>query len=874
MTGDEIRRAFLQFFETRGHTVIPGSSLVPQDDPTLLLTSAGMVQIKPYFMGLATPPSPRLASCQKCFRTSDIDSVGDNTHLTFFEMLGNFSVGDYFKKEAISWAWEFVMQWLKLPAERLWITILLDDDEAHDYWVQTGVDGGRIVRLGEEDNFWGPAGDSGPCGPCSEILYDFGEEFGCGKPDCGPECDCGRFSEIWNLVFTQYNQDRAGNRTPLPKPNIDTGMGLERVAAIMQGKTSVYDTDLLAPVVAEVAKLTGKKYGSRQTDDRYMRIAAEHSRGITFLIADGVTPGNEGRGYVLRRILRRASMFGRKLGFEEPFVTRVADAVVQKMGDVYPEVRMNRELILSILGLEEERFGQALSTGLNWLDRIMERAKSEGESRIHGEDVFMLYDTYGFPKELTAEIASERGFEVDLDGFEDEMETQRERARAAQKFTLGDRAGLGSYEGLGVGPTPFVGYEEWRHECTVVALIVAGAPVDVASQDDEVEIILSETPFYGEMGGQVGDSGDIRSDRGKVSIRQAVRLEADVIVHQGRVIEGQIAVGDSVQAEVDLLRRLDIARNHTATHLLQAALRAVLGQHVRQSGSLVAPERFRFDFTHLEAVSREQLLEVQHIVNAKIRENLPVIGVNTSYEQALSRGAIALFGEKYGDTVRMVQIGDPPFSIELCGGTHVAATGEIGLMCIIAEGSIGSGMRRIEAVTGTGAEKFVEQRFSVLEDVAQGLQTSPDSVGDRLSATLAELDSERKRAAALERRLARHMAESLLSEVEVVDGINVISAMVAATSPEAMREMGDLLKERLGSGVIVLAAVCNDRPNFVAMVTPDLLKKGLHAGEIVRHLAKATGGGGGGRPELGQGSGKDKRKVKEALGLVKGLLPH
>lgn len=868
MTGDEIRKAFLQFFEGKGHTVIPSSSLVPQDDPTLLLTSAGMVQVKPYFLGLAVPPNPRLASCQKCFRTSDVDSVGDNTHLTFFEMLGNFSVGDYFKKEAINWAWEFVIQWLKLPPDRLWITVFLDDDEASTYWQETGVPEERIVRLGEEDNFWGPAGDSGPCGPCSEILYDFGEEFGCGKPDCGPACECDRFTEIWNLVFTQYDQDTEGKRIPLPKPNIDTGMGLERVAAIMQGKTSVYETDLFAPIVARIEALSGKEYGQDETVDRAMRIVAEHGRAVTFLIADGVVPSNEGRGYVLRRVLRRASLFGRKLGVEEAFLTRLADVVVQKMGHIYPELKMNQEVIGNIINLEEERFGQTLGTGLNWLDRIMEKA-GKG-NRIRGEDIFMLYDTYGFPKELTAEIAAERGFSVDLEGFEQEMERQRERARAAQKFGPGDK------RALGISQTRFVGYEKWRHKSVVVGLQVDWKQVDSASEGDEVEVILKETPFYGEMGGQVGDTGEIRSDQGKVTVSQTtrplMRPLPEIIVHQGKVTEGHIAVNDRVEAEVDIARRLDIARNHTATHLLQAALREVLGEHVRQSGSLVAPDRFRFDFTHLESLRKDQLLEVQHIVNEKIRQNLPVVARNVSYDEATSKGAVALFGEKYGDTVRMVEVGDPPISRELCGGTHVSSTGEIGLLHITAESSIGSGMRRIEAVTGRGAERFIEQRLSTLEMLAQELEASPDTVQSKLSATLAELDRERKRAPALERELARGRAESLLSQVEVVDGINVISAAVPATSFEAMREMGDLLKQGLGSGVVVLGTVYDDRPNFVAMVTPDLVAKGFHAGELVKQVAQICGGGGGGRPEMGQGSGTDKSKVDEALRLVTGLV--
>jgi alanyl-tRNA synthetase len=892
VTGDEIREAFLRFFEGKGHKRLQSSPLIPQGDPTMLLTTAGMVQIKPYFLGLATPPNPRLASCQKCFRTTDIEAVGDTKHLTFFEMLGNFSVGDYFKREAIGWAWEFVTQWLKLPPERLWITIFLDDEEAFKYWQEVGVPAERIVRFGEKDNFWGPAGDSGPCGPCSEIIYDFGEEFGCGKPDCGPGCDCPRFSEIWNLVFTQYNQDKEGQRTPLPKPNIDTGMGLERTAAVMQGKISVYETDLFTPIVARVCELAGKQYGQDEAVDRAIRIVAEHARGIPFLIADEVVPSNEGRGYVLRRVLRRATRFGRKLGLGKPFLNgkvvmnerlrkmlsrlggspsiflaETASTVIGEMGHLYPELVSNQDFIFRVINLEEERFGQTLDTGLNWLDRIMERAEEKREKRIGGDEVFMLYDTYGFPKELTAEIAAERGFSVDMEGFEQKMERQR---------LTGKVRGKASVKGeLSIIPrsTDFVGYESLKHESTIVVLLrdsesVEKGQVDSVSKGQDVGVILRQTPFYGEMGGQVGDTGEIRSSEGKVAVLNTLirRMEGtrEHVVHQGKVVEGQISVGDVVEAEVDASRRLDIARNHTATHLLQAALRAVLGEHVRQSGSLVAPDRLRFDFTHLGSISKEQLAEIQRLVNEKIRENLPVKVIeDIAYTEALSMGAIALFEEKYGEKVRVLKIGDPPFSMEVCGGTHVKSTGEIGFFHVTTEGSIGSGMRRIEAVTGRGAERFLEQRLSTLEALAQELEASPEEAQGKLSATLAELDRERKRALAFERKLAAKEAEDL--RVKTIEGVNLVSGKVSVESPEAMRAMGDRLKERLGSGVIVLGAIYNDRPNFMAMVTPDLVAKGFHAGEIVKQIAMATGGGGGGRAELGQGSGKDSTKLDEAL---------
>jgi len=686
VTGDQIREAFLRFFEEKKHRIISSSPLVPRSDPTLLLTTAGMVQIKPYFLGLAVPPSPRLASCQKCFRTTDIDSVGDSKHLTFFEMLGNFSVGDYFKKEAIDWAWEFVTERLKLKPERLWVTIYLDDDESFSYWREVGFPEKRIVRLGEEDNFWGPAGNSGPCGPCSEIHYDFGEEAGCGKPDCGPGCDCGRFSEIWNLVFTQYNQDTDGKRAPLPKPNIDTGMGLERVAAVMQGVSSVYDTDLFIPLRDKICALTRVKYGKDETADQAVRIVAEHGRGITFLIADGVMPSNEGRGYVLRRVLRRACFFGRKLGTEEPFLSQIAETVIAKMGQIYPELVKNQNLIQEVVETEEEKFISTLDTGINLVEKAIDEAVNQGRDYITGEEVFKFWDTYGFHPELTAEITQERELTVDLDGFEAEMEKQRERARAGHKFS--SDKGVGKDEATAIykpEPTNFVGYDKLQSSSKVNYMLdqESGRSIKSAGKGQKVAVVLAETPFYGDMGGQVGDTGKITADSSQIDVTNTVwspygDLAEGAIVHLGQVVKGTISVGDSVEAEVDADRRLDIARNHTATHLLQAALRQVLGSHVSQRGSQVHPEEFRFDFSHLKAINKQQLHDIQHIVNERIRQSLTVKSKTALYKQAVDDGAIALFDEKYGDTVRVLQIGEPPISAELCGGTHVKSTGEIG----------------------------------------------------------------------------------------------------------------------------------------------------------------------------------------------------
>ncbi len=872
MTSDEIRAAFLDFFESKGHKIIPSSSLIPQGDPTLLLTSAGMVQFKPYFLGEALPPGRRLASCQKCFRTTDIESVGDSTHLTFFEMLGNFSIGDYFKQEAIGWAWEFVTQRLKLPVERLWISIFLDDDESFHYWRELNVPEERILRFGEEDNFWGPAGDSGPCGPCSEIFYDFGEEVGCRRASCAPGCDCGRFTEIWNLVFPQYNQDKDGHRTLLPKPGIDTGMGLERTAAALQGKTSVYETGLFASLLDNISKYIGKKYGSDDEVDKAMRVVVEHGRALTFLIADGVMPSNEGRGYVLRRLLRRAALFGRRLGLDKPFLNQIAGATGGSMAKVYPELQQRQNFIYQVIETEEAQFRQTLNTGLELLDGIMEEAASKEKNKISGKEAFKLYDTYGFPVELTMEIAAGRGFSVNLEGFEREMEKQRERAKAAKEPVLLDEKTITVHPKQWETEPSFVGYHNLRHKSVIINLLADKKSIETVQKGQEASLILKETPFYGEMGGQAGDTGEIRSSTGCFSVINTVRVPPDIAVHQGHVTEGSLTVGDKVEAEVDRERRLDIARNHTATHLLQAALRQVLGEHIQQRGSLVAPERLRFDFSHLTAMTREEIGEVQRIVNARIRQNLAVYDEEIPYKQAIEEGAIALFDEKYGDMVRVLKIGKPHISAELCGGTHVNTTGETGFFQIISEGSIGAGLRRIEAATGREAEKYIAQRLSDLEKIAEYLDTELDDVLDKAHSLSIELKNERRQTLALERELSRKIAESLLNQAEIVKGVRVLVARVPPSRIQALREMSDLLREQLKSVVVVLGTVYEDNPVFLAAVTPDLVAKGYNAGEIVKQVAAVTGGGGGGKVTLAQAGGKYKDKLDEALRLVKSLI--
>ena len=869
MTSDEIRAGFLSFFEEKGHRVIPSSSLIPQGDPTLLLTTAGMVQFKPYFLGQETPPNRRLASCQKCFRTTDIESVGDTGHLTFFEMLGNFSIGDYFKQEAISWGWEFVTQRLKLPPERLWITIYLDDDESFGYWQEIGVPEGKILRYGEEDNFWGPAGNSGPCGPCSEIHYDFGEDVGCGQSSCAPNCECGRFSEIWNLVFTQFNQEETGSRTPLPKPHIDTGMGLERATAAVLDTKSVYETDLFAPLKECVYGLTGKKYGTDSDSDNAIRVATEHGRAISFIIADGVIPANDGRGYVLRRLLRRGALFGRKLGLDKPFLTNIAEATVERMGKIYPELKQRQNFIFKVIRLEEERFEETLNTGLEIIDNIINKKPSQSRGEISGRDAFKLYDTYGFPVELTREIVARSDLSVDMEGFETEMEKQRQRARATHKFELKESVRL---DGLNIPETSFIGYSDLKHKSNIIKIAVDNSPVEITGEGEKADIILDTTPFYGEMGGQAGDTGEIIGRAGRFTITDTVRIPPNIVVHRGTVTEGRFKVNDEVKAEVDRERRLDIARNHTATHLLHSALRQVLGTHVEQRGSLVAPDRLRFDFSHLIAMTKEEINQVQHIINEKIRHNLNVYSEETSYKKAIENGAIALFNEKYGDAVRVMKIGEPAISAELCGGTHVMSTGEIGYFNIISESSIGAGLRRIEAITGRGAEVLINQHLSSLENIAQSLESSTETVSDKVNNLLNELDNERKRALSMEREINRISANDLLSHVETVNGIKMIAAKIPPARIETLREISDHLREKMKSGIIVLGSVYNDKPVFLTVVTPDLVERRYHAGEIVKKVAELTGGSGGGRPSLAQAGGKNTVKIDEALSQVKILI--
>ena len=913
--GDSIRSSFIRFFEEREHLHMPSASLIPAGDPTLLFTSAGMVPFKPFFMGEQTPPRRRLTSCQKSFRTTDIDEVGDHKHLTFFEMLGNFSIGDYFKQDAVAFAWDLCTGLFGLEPERMYVTVHLDDDEAYDIWHdEIGIPPERIYRYGNSDNWWGPAGLEGPTGPCSELHYDGGAEKGIGQhretdemmtPDeltallrreadegipadpggCHPNCDCERFVELWNLVFMQFYQDLDGVRTPLPAPSVDTGMGLERAAAVLQNKPNVYETDLFRPIIDAVCRLTGREYGDDADTDYALRVVAEHARAASVLISDGVVPSNSERGYVLRRIIRRAIRYGRQLGLDGPFMTDVASAVIDRFAAAYPALDENRDFIRRVVGIEEERFAETFERGNNILRNILTTTPPEDMQFISGNDAFVLYDTYGFPPELVDEIGRrEYGLSVDMDGFNAEMEAKRERDRAGHQVT-GSMEIVTAYENLGAGHTAFDGYYKTSIESRILGILRDGEAVGQATRGQQVEIVLAETCFYAEGGGQVGDRGVIAGPNGRVNVEDTQSPVAGLIVHRGVVAEGDIALGDAVTGQVEAERRLDASRNHSGTHLLHAALRSILGPHVRQAGSLCDTGRLRFDFNHVGAMTSDEQLAVQSLANHKIRENLAVTAHETTYADAVREGALAFFGDRYGDVVRVVRMAGAdsdsnsnghdhadPFSFEVCGGTHVHATGQVGTLVVLGESSIGGGMRRIEAVTGRAAEELVVQQSATLQAISQKLQAPIHELEARLDAYMADTDILRRRLAETERVGLRAEAESLLGRVRDVDGVKLVASATSANNVEAMREMGDYLKQKLDSVVVALGAVIDGAPMIVTMVTPDLVDRGLHAGNIARDSAKLMGGGGGGRPESAQAGGRQPDRLGAALDAVSGLV--
>lgn len=871
MTTAEIREKYLKFFEEKGCKRMPSSSLIP-DDPSLLLTSAGMVQFKPYFLHQKEldPQYIGTTTVQKCVRTNDIDNIGDARHLSFFEMLGNFSFGKYFKNEMCTWAYEFSTEVLGLPKEKLYFTVFEDDDETIEIWKSLGVEDSHISRLGEDDNFW-RAGPTGPCGPCSEIYFDQGPEVGCGSPDCAPGCDCDRFLEYWNCVFTQFDGQEDGTLAPLPSKNIDTGMGLERIAAIMQGVTNNYDTDVLRSLIAVGERLSGKEYKTDADVDKSLRIISDHSRSVTFMIADGILPSNEGRGYVLRRLLRRAIQKAHTVGIEGPFLNEYVDEIVKLMGDVYPEIVDNRELIRRVILSEEERFGATLRQGQVYLVEAFE--KLEGDT-LSGEQAFTLHDTYGFPVEVTEEMCADRGVKVDMEGFERCMEAQRERARAANVKDA--EAAWSTYGGVHadilkeVGATEFVGYDRMSASSGVRALIKEGQRVDSIAAGDTAEIVLGLTPFYAEMGGEVGDTGVIEGEGFKAEVVDTKAPEKGLTCHNVKVVEGELHVGDTVRAVVDELRRKRISRNHTCTHLLHAALRQVLGDHVKQAGSYVGLDRLRFDFTHFEGVTPEQLAEVERVANEQIMNAVPMSTYETSLDAARESGVTALFGEKYGDTVRVVEAGE--FSRELCGGCHVANTAEIGFVKIVSESSVGANLRRIEAVTSFDALAYMNKVEEELKETAAELRVPLFDVSERTAANIATIkDFEAKRKANKKMAAEGSIVEYLENMVNV--GYPLIVARIDGLDAGGLRNAWDILRGRMPEpGACVIGTINNGKPVLMAAATDEAVAAGFNAGNVIKAIAGNIKGGGGGKPTMAQAGGKDAAGIDAALDAARELL--
>ncbi len=868
MKSSEIRKAFLDYFASKGHEVVRSSPLIPRHDPTLLFTNAGMVQFKSVFLGEETLDYKRAATCQKCLRAggkhSDLENVGHTArHHTFFEMLGNFSFGDYFKREAIEFAWELLTDWYRLSKEKLWVTIYEEDDEAEKLWQEAvGVSADRIVRLGAKDNFWQMA-DTGPCGPCSEILIDQGEGVGCGTEDCRPGCDCDRYLELWNLVFMQFNRDDRGRLTPLPSPSIDTGMGLERISAVLQGKLNNFDSDLFSDITSAISSFTGVPYGKSHSTDTSIRVIADHVRACAFLLADGLMPSNEGRGYVLRRIIRRAARHARLLGTGDPLLCRLIEPVASTMGDAYPELNEEKDRAAKILKIEEERFARTLEQGMRMLDELLAKLKASGKKKIPGSEIFKLYDTFGFPLDLTRDIAQDSGFEMDEKGFNAALQEQRERARASW---VGEEEAIDSkYRELlsESGSTEFVGYDTFETESVVKAIMKNGSVVEELFEGEEAEVFLDRTPFYGESGGQVGDTGSMISEKVKMSVEDTKKPLDGLYSHRVKVRRGTLKVWMKVIAKVDAQRRKDIMRNHTATHLLQAALRSVLGEHVKQAGSLVEPERFRFDFTHFTALTQEEIEAIESFVNEKIVENIGVEAREMDINEAISEGAMALFGEKYGERVRVVKV--PSVSAELCGGTHEKATGETGAFVIVSEGSVASGIRRIEGLTGLRAFEYLRNRSRELKEIGAVLKTDkPLDEVKRAQERIKSLEKEMEKSAA---SADRDLAAPLLESARTVGGVKVVSARVDGLEQKRLRGLADNVRDRIGSGVLVIASVTEGQAAIVAMVTKDLSKR-YHAGNILKAVAEAAGGRGGGKLDMAQGGTRDIEKLDSALDKV------
>ena len=870
---NELREMYLSFFETKGHLRLPSFSLIPQNDASLLLINSGMAPMKPYFTGEQEPPRHRVTTCQKCIRTGDIENVGKTArHGTYFEMLGNFSFGDYFKREAIHWSWEFLTspEWVGIDPDRLYPSIYQDDDEAFEIWnKEIGIPAERIFRFGKEDNFWEHG--SGPCGPCSEIYYDRGEEYGCGKPGCTVGCDCDRYMEVWNNVFSQFNNDGHGNYTELKQKNIDTGMGLERLACVVQGVGSLFEVDTVRNIMKHIERIAGVEYHKDEQTDISLRVITDHIRSTAMMVCDGVIPSNEGRGYVLRRLLRRAARHGKLLGINRPFLSEVLDTVIAENEGYYPELAQKSDYIHKVIEMEEARFDATIDSGLAILNDMVAAVKQEGKTELPAADAFKLYDTYGFPIDLTLEILEEQGMTTDRTGFDALMEEQRVRAREDRK-KMGD---LGwASEDLGLDKTiktRFDGYDENKEQATVLAIVANGEVSGSASTGDKVTIVLDHTPFYAEMGGQVADYGTISSDKGMVvRITDVQKTKDGKFMHVGVVESGVIAVDDIVTAAIDVPRRQAIRRSHTATHLLQKALRMVLGTHVEQAGSYTDADHVRFDFTHFAAVTSEELAKIEEIVNDAIFECYPVVTEEMPIEEAKKRGAMALFGEKYGATVRVVQAGD--FSIELCGGTHLTNTSQVGVFKIISESSVAAGVRRIEALTGKGVLKFLADRQALLVDAAKTLKTTPNDLVMKIEQTVGELREMAKNNDKLSSKIANMQLVNLFNMTTDVKGVNVIAVKLEDTSMDTLRSMGDSIKERAPKMVAVLSTVTGDKINFLCVCGAEAVKAGAHAGKIVKEVAKICNGGGGGRPDNATAGGKDVSKLEEALEAVNNIV--
>jgi len=875
-TGNAIRESFIKFFESKGHTIVSSSALIPKDDPTLLFTNAGMVQFKNSFLGLENRGYTRAVSCQKCARAggkhNDLENVGVTArHHTFFEMLGNFSFGDYFKEEAIAWAWEYLIDVVGLPKDKLWVTIYEDDNEAYDIWnKKMKVSKDRIVRMGEKNNFW-MMGETGPCGPCSEILYDQGEGVGCGRPECDIHCDCDRHLEIWNLVFTQYDRDENGKLNPLAKPSIDTGMGLERLTAVIQGMKSNYDTDLFTPIIRFMEKTSGKTYGKNADNDVSIRVIADHSRAVTFLIGDSIMPSNEGRGYVLRRILRRAARHGKMLGINKPFLHQSAQVVIDMMKGVYPDLVEKTSYITKVILNEEQRFMETLDAGLRILQEETAALRQAGKSVLPGSLVFKLYDTFGFPTDLTADIVKRDGFTLDNDGFNAEMEQQRIRARGAWKGS-GEEAVAECYlkaSSSGI-VSEFCGYEGViKAQSKVAAIFMNGQSIQSAKEGQDAEIVLTTTPFYGESGGQTGDTGYLKGTGFSFRVSDTKKPVDKFIVHKGIVQEGKVKVGDATQLIVDEERRKAIAANHSGTHILQAALKAVLGDHIKQSGSQVNAEGLRFDFTHFSKISDEEMQRIEEIANDIIRKNLDVKTEVCALEDALKTGATAVFDEKYGATVRIVKMGE--MSMELCGGTHVQRTGDIGLLKVVHESAIAAGVRRIEAVTGKEAITHVQKAEEELKKAAGLFKANPLELADRADKLLKHTKDLEKEIEALKGKLAAKDSGDLISQARVIGGVKVLAVEVSIADAKTIRDFGDKLRDKMESGIILLGSKAGEKALLLCMVTKDLAGK-YHAGNIIKELAPLVGGSGGGRPDMAQAGGTQPENLSKIFPALEKLL--